>query len=90
MTETKTGVSSPGGINGLLLWQQVITLRCLNTYHSDILQPHPMYLAQLAYQASPTRKTLQKWNRVLTATADYLASYAWKNESSGYYDLGPP
>ncbi|BCS23017.1 uncharacterized protein APUU_31242A [Aspergillus puulaauensis] len=74
MTETNTGVSSPGGINGLLLWQQ----------------PHPMYLAQLAYQASPTRKTLKQWDRVLTATADYMASYAWKNESSGYYDLGPP
>ncbi|KAL4884937.1 Six-hairpin glycosidase-like protein [Aspergillus karnatakaensis] len=74
MTEISTGVSSPGGINGLLLWQQ----------------PHPMYLAKLAYQANPTRKTLQKWDRVLSATADYLASYAWKNESSGYYDLGPP
>ncbi|KAL3462762.1 Six-hairpin glycosidase-like protein [Aspergillus heterothallicus] len=74
MTETNTGVSSPGGINGLLLWQQ----------------PHPMYLAELAYQASPTRRTLEKWDRVITATADYMASYAWKNESSGYYDLGPP
>ncbi|KAF9895321.1 hypothetical protein FE257_000225 [Aspergillus nanangensis] len=74
MTETETGESSPGGINGLLLWQQ----------------PHAMYMAQLAYQASPTRKTLAKWDRVITATADYMASYAWKNESSGYYDLGPP
>ncbi|KAL4985734.1 Six-hairpin glycosidase-like protein [Aspergillus falconensis] len=74
MTETNTGVSSPGGINGLLLWQQ----------------PHPMYLAKLAYKASPTRETLEKWDRVIAATADYMASYAWKNESSGYYDLGPP
>ncbi|KAL5000867.1 Six-hairpin glycosidase-like protein [Aspergillus recurvatus] len=74
MTETNTGVSSPGGINGLLLWQQ----------------PHPMYLAKLAYKASPTRETLKKWDRIVTATADYMASYAWKNESSGYYDLGPP
>ncbi|KAL4737129.1 Six-hairpin glycosidase-like protein [Aspergillus similis] len=74
MTETNTGVSSPGGINGLLLWQQ----------------PHPMYLAKLAYKASPARNTLEKWDRVITATADYLASYAWANESSGYYDLGPP
>ncbi|PLB53077.1 hypothetical protein P170DRAFT_472954 [Aspergillus steynii IBT 23096] len=74
MTELNTGVSSPGGINGLLLWQQ----------------PHPMYLAELAYQASPTPETLRKWDKVLTATADYMASYAWRNESSGYYDLGPP
>ncbi|KAL2808899.1 Six-hairpin glycosidase-like protein [Aspergillus granulosus] len=74
MTETNTGISSPGGINGLLLWQQ----------------PHPMYLAELAYKADPTQHTLEKWDHVLTATADYMASYAWKNQSSGYYDLGPP
>lgn len=49
-----------------------------------------MYLAKLAYKASPTRKTLEKWDRVITATAGYLASYAWANKSSGYYDLGPP
>ncbi|KAL0568080.1 hypothetical protein V5O48_013914 [Marasmius crinis-equi] len=74
MTETETGRNSPGGINGLLLWQQ----------------PHPIYLAQLAYQASPTRETLERWDAVITATAEYMASYAWKNESSGYYDIGPP
>ncbi|KAH8423980.1 uncharacterized protein LDX57_001736 [Aspergillus melleus] len=74
MTELNTGVSSPGGINGLLLWQQ----------------PHPMFLAELAYQASPTQDSLRKWDKILSATADYMASYAWKNESSGYYDLGPP
>ncbi|RMZ37676.1 hypothetical protein CA14_004839 [Aspergillus flavus] len=74
MTDVETGVSSPGGINGLLMWQQ----------------PHPMYLATLAYQASPTHETLERWDRILTATADYMASYAWKNTSSGYYDLGPP
>ncbi|KAL0767004.1 hypothetical protein CaCOL14_010575 [Colletotrichum acutatum] len=52
--------------------------------------PHPMYLAELAYQSSPSDDTLKQWDAVLTATADYMASYAWKNESSGHYDLGPP
>lgn len=47
-------------------------------------------MASFAYQASPTMETLKKWDQVLTATADYMASYAWQNESSGYYDLGPP
>ncbi|CAM1509009.1 Fc.00g027480.m01.CDS01 [Cosmosporella sp. VM-42] len=74
MTEPVTGVSSLGGINGSLLWQQ----------------PHPMYIASLAYQASPRTKTLERWDGILTATADFMASYAWKNESSSYYDLGPP
>ncbi|KAK8008196.1 hypothetical protein PG991_010747 [Apiospora marii] len=77
MTESVTGRSSPGGINGLLMWQQ----------------PHPMYLAMLAYQGSSNsskRETLERWDPILTATADYMASYAWKNETSGFYDLGPP
>ncbi|GAW15177.1 hypothetical protein ANO14919_045860 [Xylariales sp. No.14919] len=74
MTDITTGRSSPGGINGLLLWQQ----------------PHAMYLAELRYQLSPTKEILESWDRVLTATADYMASYAWFNETSGRYDLGPP
>ncbi|KAF2009606.1 hypothetical protein BU24DRAFT_455553 [Aaosphaeria arxii CBS 175.79] len=74
MTELSTGVSSPGDINAVLLWQQ----------------PHPMYLAQLAYQATPTRETLQRWDKVLTATADYMASYPGWNETTGSYQLGPP
>ncbi|CBY00472.1 hypothetical protein LEMA_P016020.1 [Plenodomus lingam JN3] len=74
MTELNTGVNSPGDINAVLLWQQ----------------PHPFYLAQLAYQAHPTRETLEKWDTVLTASADYMASYAWLNATSGKYDLGPP
>ncbi|KAI0431352.1 Six-hairpin glycosidase-like protein [Xylaria sp. FL1042] len=74
MTETSTGRSSPGGINGYLLWQQ----------------PHPMYLAELRYGISPTKATLERWDRVLTATADYMASYAWFNQTSGRYNLGPP
>lgn len=49
-----------------------------------------MYLAELAYQASPTRETLKRWDNVITASANYMASYAWKNASSGYFDLGPP
>ncbi len=49
-----------------------------------------MYLAELRYQISPTKETLERWDRVLTATADYMASYAWFNQTSGRYDLGPP
>ncbi|KAI1179709.1 Six-hairpin glycosidase-like protein [Nemania sp. FL0916] len=74
MTDIFTGRSSPGGINGLLMWQQ----------------PHVMYLAELRYQLSPTKETLERWDRVLTATADYMASYAWFNSTSGRYDIGPP
>jgi hypothetical protein len=74
MTDLETGVSSPGDINAFLLWQQ----------------PHPFYLANLAYEANPNRETLQKWDKVLTATADYMASYPALNSTTGKYDLGPP
>ncbi|KAM0329493.1 hypothetical protein ACHAQA_004802 [Verticillium albo-atrum] len=74
MTDTMTGRSSPGLINALLLWQQ----------------PHPMYMAMLAYKTKPTKEILERWDPILEATADYMASYAWYNESSGNYDLGPP
>ncbi|KAJ4398330.1 hypothetical protein N0V91_010306 [Didymella pomorum] len=74
MTELETGVNSPGDINAFLMWQQ----------------PHPFYLANLAYQAKPTRETLQRWDKVLTATADYMASYPGLNNVTGKYDLGPP
>ena len=74
MTQLVTGSSAPGLINALLLWQQ----------------PHPMLMASLAYQANPTRETLERWDKVLTATADYMASYAWYNKTSTNYQLGPP
>ncbi|KAH8661964.1 Six-hairpin glycosidase-like protein [Xylariales sp. PMI_506] len=74
MTQLDTASSAPGGINALLNWQQ----------------PHVMYLASLAYQAAPTRQTLERWETVITAAADYMASYAFKNESTGNYDIGPP
>ncbi|KAK7427227.1 hypothetical protein QQZ08_006340 [Neonectria magnoliae] len=74
MTETLTGRSSPGFINAFLMWQQ----------------PHPMYMAMLAYKTRPTWETLKRWDLILEASADYMPSYAWFNESSGNYDLGPP
>lgn len=74
MTEVETGVSSPGDINAFLAWQQ----------------PHPFYLARLAYQARPDAETLHAWDKILTATADYMVSYANLNNTTGMYDIGPP
>ena len=69
-----SGRSAPGEINSLLIWQQ----------------PHPMYFAEMEYRRAPTAATLQKWDEVLSATADFMASYAFWNESTNVYDLGPP
>ncbi|KAA8567710.1 hypothetical protein EYC84_008182 [Monilinia fructicola] len=69
-----TGRSAPGGINSLLIWQQ----------------PHPMYFAEIEYRSFPNETTLQRWDEILTATADFMASFAWFNVTTGMYDLGPP
>jgi len=69
-----SGRSAPGEINSLLIWQQ----------------PHPMYFAEMEYRKFPTEKTLKKWDHVLTAAADFMVSYAWFNETTKVYDLGPP
>lgn len=69
-----SGRSAPGEINSLLIWQQ----------------PHPMYFAETEYRAFPTQQTLDKWDDILVGVADFMASYAWYNESTQVYDLGPP
>ncbi|GKT57340.1 six-hairpin glycosidase-like protein [Colletotrichum tofieldiae] len=67
-------IDAPGEINTLLIWQQ----------------PHAMYFAEIEYRHAPSQETLEKWNQVLAATADFMASYAFRNETTGFYDLGPP
>ncbi len=63
----------PHPIHALLIWQQ----------------PHPLFFAELDYRAHPGRKTVEKWQPVVFATADFLASYAFR-ERDGRYVLGPP
>jgi hypothetical protein len=72
-----TGRSAPGEINALLIWQQ----------------PHCLQFAEYVYRTdSPEqkRKTLEQFEEVVTATADFMASYAWWNDTTKRYDLGPP
>ncbi|KAJ8109751.1 hypothetical protein OPT61_g7227 [Boeremia exigua] len=69
-----SGRSAPGEINSLLIWQQ----------------PHPMYFAEMEYRSFPTPATLKKWDHILEPLADFMASYAFFNSSTGAYDLGPP
>ena len=69
-----TGRSAPGEINSLLIWQQ----------------PHPMYFAEIEYRSFPNSTTLKTWDNILTVTADFMASYAFFNQTTGVYDLGPP
>ncbi|KAL0958940.1 hypothetical protein HGRIS_014255 [Hohenbuehelia grisea] len=69
-----SGRSAPGEINNLLIWQQV----------------HPLVFAEYERRAFPAVQTLVKWEDVVRETADWMADFAWFNESTGVYDLGPP
>jgi hypothetical protein len=64
----------PHEIHALLIWQQ----------------PHPIFFAELDYRAHPTPATLKKWQPVVEATADFLASFAFFDKETGRYILGPP
>ncbi|KAI0946500.1 hypothetical protein AcW1_009945 [Taiwanofungus camphoratus] len=69
-----TGRSAPGEINELLVWQQ----------------PHPLVFAEYEYRTTRSLATLEKWRNIIYETADWMADYAQHNESTGFYDLGPP
>jgi hypothetical protein len=67
------GREFPHPIHALLIWQQ----------------PHPMFFAELDYRAHPGPATLEKWRAVVSESADFMASYAFR-DAGGRYVLGPP
>ncbi len=68
------GQESAHPCNALLIWQQ----------------PHPMFFAELDYRAHPTASTLEKWREILFQTADFLSSFAYWDEATKRYIVGPP
>ncbi|WP_446685782.1 hypothetical protein [Miniimonas arenae] len=67
-----SGAETPSSIGPFLVWQQ----------------PHPIYLAELLYRARPRRETLLRWAQVVRETADFMASYAWR-EPDGFHLPAP-
>jgi hypothetical protein len=68
------GRESPSTINPFIMWQQ----------------PHSIYMAELLYRADPKRATLEKYDDVVFATADLLASWPHYDGKAKRYILGPP
>ncbi len=68
-----SGAESPSTIGPFLIWQQ----------------PHPIYYAELAYRQDPSRATLEKYQAVVFATAEFMKSYAAWDEATDSYVLGP-
>ncbi len=52
-------------------------------------QPHPLFYAEQNYRVDPSKRTLEKWKEVVFETAEFMASYAYQNEKTGKYELGP-
>ncbi len=52
-------------------------------------QPHPMFFAELEYRLRPTRRTLEKWDEIIEETADYMADFPTRDETTGLYSLKP-
>lgn len=68
------GRQSPSNVGTLLIWQQ----------------PHPIDLAELCYQAEPTRDTLLRFRDIVMESARFMADYAVWDTEHGRYVLGPP
>ncbi|MEE2524225.1 hypothetical protein V1639_14235 [Pseudarthrobacter sp. J75] len=66
------GRESPSPIGTFLIWQQ----------------PHPIYLAELAYRASPSPELLEEFAEVVFESAAFMASFAHRTGRS--FELGPP
>jgi len=63
---------SPSNVGSFLLWQQ----------------PNIIYEAELLYRDKPSKELLQKYQKLIFATANFMASYAHYNAKTNHYDLG--
>jgi len=66
------GGDTPSNVGSFLIWQQ----------------PNVIYEAELLYRNKPSKQLLQKYSKLIFATADFMASFARYNAGTGYYDLG--
>ena len=66
------GNESPSSVGAFLIWQQ----------------PHIIYFAELVYREHKDAKALEKYSKLVFATADFMASYAYYDKQKGRYMLG--
>ena len=68
-----SGAESPSPVGPFLIWQQ----------------PHPIFYAELCYRTHPDRATLEKFQDVVSQTAEFMSSYAAWDEAGKRYVLWP-
>ncbi len=69
-----SGRESPSEIGVYLIWQQ----------------PHPIFYAELLYRSRPSPSVLEKYAEMVSASAEFMASYCRPDTETGRYRLGPP
>ena len=68
------GRESPSTVGTYLIWQQ----------------PHVIFFAELLYKnAENKEEILNKYKKLVFATADFMASYTWFDSTNNRYTLGP-
>ena len=68
------GENSPSSVGSYLIWQQ----------------PHIIWFAEQMYRANPTQETLKKYEKLVFATADFMADFPVWSEEQQQYNLEPP
>lgn len=66
-----SSIEAPSGVGSFLIWQQ----------------PHLIYLAELLYRANPDSTVLNKYYPLIEKTAEFMASFADRDEENGRYIL---
>lgn len=66
-----SGLEAPSKVGSFLIWQQ----------------PHYIYLAELVYRADPSPEVIQKYNRLVQETAEFMYSFATYDELEGRFVL---
>ena len=66
------GVESPSSVGSFLIWQQ----------------PHAIYLAELIYRNNPLKAVLQKYQKLIFGSAEFMASFAYYDPATKHYNLG--
>jgi len=64
-----SGLEAPSDVGSFIIWQQ----------------PHPIYMAELIYRASPDRKVLEKYADMVQQTAEFMASFVNYDSAADRY-----
>jgi hypothetical protein len=68
------GENSPSSVGSYLIWQQ----------------PHIIWFAEQMYRSNPCEETINKYKKLVFATADFMADFPVWSEEQQQYKLEPP